>query len=201
MTLFDSCEPERLALPDAQVSLWRVAPLNAPPEALFSQLLAQTPWQEEDIVLYGKRYQQPRLVAWYGDKGRSYTYSGVTHNPLPWTPCLRQILQDVEHITNQSFNTVLLNHYRNHRDSMGLHADDEPELGACPIIASLSLGEERTLLFRHKHDKSVPAIKIPLPSGSLLLMSGATQQNWKHGIAKERHPCAARINLTFRTIL
>lgn len=201
MDLFASSVPERLAMPDADVSLWQVAKLSAPPQDVFSALLEQTPWQEEDIVVYGKRYKQPRLVAWYGDAGKSYSYSGVSHEPLPWSSRLQDVLQDIEGLTQHRFNTVLLNHYRNERDSMGMHADDEPELGTHPVIASLSLGEERTLVFRHKHDKSVPAIKIPLASGSLLLMKGTTQENWKHGIAKERQPCGARVNLTFRTVL
>ena len=201
MDLFDSSYPERLTMPDADVRLWQVAKLSAPPQEVFSALLEQTPWQEEDIVVYGKRYKQPRLIAWYGDTGKLYSYSGVIHNPLPWTPRLRGVAQDIKALTQHSFNSVLLNHYRNERDSMGMHADDETELGKQPIIASLSLGEKRTLVFKHKHDNSLPLIKIPLTSGSLLLMQGATQENWKHGIAKERHPCGARINLTFRTIL
>ncbi len=84
---------------------------------------------------------------------------------------------------------------------MGMHSDDEPELGAEPVIASLSLGEVRTLVFRHRSDRSRKSLRIELGDGSLLLMRGATQRNWKHGIAKERRPCGARVNLTFRRIL
>lgn len=186
---------------DADVRLWRSTPVSASADALFEQLHRETPWQEEDVVLFGKRYRQPRLLAWYGDPGAHYTYSGVAHEPLPWTACLSSLRATVEALTDHTYNSVLLNLYRDHRDSMGMHADDEVELGEAPVIASLSLGEERTFVLRHQYDKAVPTVRVPLPSGSLLLMAGATQRYWKHGINKLRHPCGARINLTFRTIL
>ena len=99
------------------------------------------------------------------------------------------------------FNSVLLNYYRDHRDSMGMHSDDEPELGERPILASLSLGEERTFILKHKRDKALKPVRLKLASGSLLLMKGDTQRYWKHGIDKETRPCGPRVNLTFRRIL
>lgn len=199
--MFEEQGPINVAMPDATVVLWPSIPLFAATHEIFTSLQTQTRWQAEDIVLFGKRHTQPRRVCWHGDSGKAYTYSGITHQPLPWTPVLLKLKSSVESVSGHTFNSVLLNLYRDHRDSMGMHADDEPELGKAPVIASLSLGERRTLTFRHKRDKALASVKVPLASGSLLLMSGATQRNWKHGIAKERHPCGARINLTFRTIL
>lgn len=188
-------------MPDAQVSLWHRAPLHQPQDQLYHRLLTESPWREESITLYGKRHLQPRLLCWYGDPEAHYTYSGVAHAPLPWTPLLLEIKSDIEQLVQYSFNSVLLNYYRNERDSMGMHADDEPELGPEPVIASLSLGDERVLQFRHQTRRAEPTRKLPLAGGSLLLMSGATQKHWKHGIAKSRLPCGGRINLTFRAIL
>ena len=153
------------------------------------------------IVVWGKSFSQPRLIAWYGDEGNDYTYSGIHMNPLPWTPELLDLKVRVEAVSGESFNSVLLNYYRDHRDSMGMHSDDEPELGKRPIIASLSLGEERTVIFKHKLRKDLKPVRMRLESGSLLLMKGQTQQYWKHGIGKESQPCGSRVNLTFRRIL
>jgi hypothetical protein len=113
---------------------------------------------------------------------------------------LIEIKSRVEKVADTNFNSVLLNYYRHHRDSMGLHSDDEPELGRRPIIASVSLGEERTFLLKHKTRKDVKVVRLKLASGSLLLMKGDTQHCWKHGIEKEKRPCGRRINLTFRRI-
>ena len=119
--------------------------------------------------------------------------------PLP--PLLDAVRQSVQVATGCEFNSVLCNYYRDGADSMGMHADDEPELGAQPAIASLSLGQERILRFQHRLDKTVPDLRLPLEDGSLLLMSGETQRCWKHGIAKTRRPCGPRVNLTFRLLL
>jgi alkylated DNA repair dioxygenase AlkB len=158
-----------------------------------------TPWSQQQITVYGKPCLQPRLSAWYGDL--NYSYSGITMEPLPWTQTLLQIKSRVETLLQQEFNSVLLNLYRDHNDSMGMHSDNERELGERPVIASLSLGEERTFLLKHKMRKDLKTIRLPLPPGSLLLMKGNTQTYWRHGIAKERHPCGPRINLTFRNVL
>jgi len=106
----------------------------------------------------------------------------------------------VEQVCGHSFNSVLLNYYRNEQDSMGFHSDDEPELGPKPVIASLSFGATREFVFKHKTRKDVKPYKIPLVAGTLLVMRSDTQTHWQHGIAKSRRPCGARVNLTFRTI-
>ena len=164
-------------------------------------LIDEVPWRAESIVVWGKTYPQPRLIAWYGDNGMSYTYSGIRLEPLPWTQTLSDIKRRVEAVARTDFNSVLLNYYRDHRDSMGLHSDDEPELGEQPILASLSLGEERTFILKHKGEKDLKPVRLKLASGSLLLMKGETQRYWKHGIDKETRPFGPRVNLTFRRIL
>ena len=174
--------------------------LPAPASKLLRELIVQTPWRAEEITVWGKKHLQPRLTAWYGDSGRAYTYSGISMDPLPWTPTLAELRRLVEVTCDEAFNSVLPNYYRNEKDSMGLHSDDEPELGPRPAIASLSLGELRTLTFKHKRTADQPLIQLPLESGSLLLMKGDTQKNWKHGIAKSAKPLGARVNLTFRRI-
>ena len=197
MDLFDS--PGTLvpiSLPDAELAWLAQLPLGCTNQDVFARLLADTPWRAETVLVYGKRHPQPRLTAWYGDA--SYTYSGLRLEPLPWTPLLLELRAAVEAACGQRFNSVLLNLYRNERDSMGMHSDDEPELGPAPVIASLSFGATRTLVLRHQRDKRV--LRLPLTDGSLLLMGGATQQNWVHGINKSTRPLGARINLTFRYI-
>lgn len=201
MDLFDHSPQERLPLPDAELRLLRQIALPASPDALAERLIADTPWRRESITLWGKTHLQPRLLAWYGDPGSCYRYSGKTLEPMPWTPLLKQVKGFVEEVSGARYNSVLLNYYRNERDSMGMHADDEPELGARPTIASLSLGEERKLVFRHRWRRDLRPVHIPLPSGSLLVMSGDTQTHWKHGIDKLRRACGPRINLTFRRIV
>ena len=198
--LFESNEAQRLPVTDAEVVLWRTINLENE-NVLLEQLIEKTPWRLEHVTLWGKTYPQPRLVAWYGDDAVTYAYSGVSLTALPWTPELLTLKGKVEELCASSFNSVLLNYYRDHRDSMGFHADDEPELGLFPTIASVSIGEERQFVLKHKHRRDIDDIRLPLPSGSLLLMKGATQANWKHGVPKESKPCGPRVNLTFRNIL
>lgn len=191
---------ERLPLIDSDISFYPEINLHKPSDVLLIELIRQTPWRQEQITIYGKRWPQPRLSAWYGDRKASYQYSGISMDPLPWTKTLLDLKTTVEALTEQSFNSVLLNYYRDHQDSMGMHSDDERELGPEPVIASLSLGEERMFLLKHRSRKDLKTLKLTLPSGSLLLMKGPTQHYWKHGINKERVACGARVNLTFRTI-
>lgn len=193
-------EPERLNLPDAEL-VWYPRPgLDRRPEEWFDLLQRSLAWREESIQLFGKRYRQPRLLAWYGDAGASYRYSGVLHEPLPWLPELEGLRRRVEHLTGARFNSMLANLYRHERDSMGLHADDEPELGPRPVIASLSFGQTRTFRLRHRQRGDLKPVRLPLTSGSLLVMRGDTQRYWKHEVPKERSPCGPRINLTFRRV-
>jgi alkylated DNA repair dioxygenase AlkB len=191
---------EPISLEDAELYYLRQQPLAQTAEAVMKQLIDEVPWRAENIVVWGKTYPQPRLTAWYGDDGADYTYSGIRLDPLPWLHTLIDIKNRVEKIAGIDFNSVLLNYYRDHRDSMGLHSDDEPELGRQPIIASLSLGEERTFVLKHKTRKDLKSVRLRLTSGSLLLMKGETQHYWKHGIEKEKRPCGPRVNLTFRRI-
>lgn len=198
--LFAASEGEQLPVTDAELLLWRS--IGRDDEAVvLRSLIDEIRWRQEHVTLWGRTYPQPRLVAFYGDDGLGYTYSGVTLGALPWTPLLLELKDRVEALSGGRFNTVLLNYYRDHRDSMGLHADDEPELGPEPVIASLSFGEERQFVLRHRHRGDIENIRLELPSGSLLLMRGATQANWKHEIPKRSKACGPRVNLTFRTVL
>jgi alkylated DNA repair dioxygenase AlkB len=198
--LFASGELELLDLPDAEIYYSPRVDLGAEPDLILKQLIEQISWRSEVINLWGKEYQQPRLAAWYGDADARYTYSGLSLEPLPWTDLLSTLRGRVEALAESTFNSVLLNYYRDHRDSMGMHSDDEPELGRNPVIASLSLGEQRTFVLKHKSRKDLKPVHVELASGSLLLMKGATQHHWKHGINKLVRPCGPRLNLTFRRI-
>jgi len=198
--LFADDGAEYLDLPGGDIALWRSPDLGASAVALFESLTLEVAWRQEPIQMFGKRYMQPRLLAWYGDEGVSYRYSGIRHDPQAWTPTLTALRIRVEALCGARFNSVLANLYRDHRDSMGLHSDDERELGCQPVIASLSLGEERVFRLKHRHDKSIKPIRLPLASGTLLVMRGDTQSNWRHEVPKQTKPCGPRINLTFRFV-
>jgi alkylated DNA repair dioxygenase AlkB len=196
-------EAARLPLPGADVVYHaRLDSLPGEPEFLLQELIDRVPWQQQTIRIAGQPRLQPRLTAWYGDPGARYTYSGLTLDPAPWTPLLASIRECVEARSGHAFNSVLLNYYRDQRDAMGMHSDNEPELGERPVIASVSFGAVRTLVFQPRKDRipNASAARLRLASGSLLLMSGDTQRNWKHGVERERVPCGPRINLTFRRI-
>lgn len=167
------------------------------PAAVFARLLAETAWRADTITVWGKEHLQPRLTAWHGEA--RYRYSGMTLEPLPFTPLQLAIKQAVEQASGRRFNSLLLNYYRDERDSMGFHSDDERELGPDPAIASLSYGEPRTFILKHK--RLPRTVKLALGDGSLLLMAGALQHHWRHGINKESKPRGPRINLTFRKII
>lgn len=166
----------------------------------LKQLLEEIQWKQEPIVLFGKKIMQPRLTAWYGDNGKSYRYSGVTMNPLAWTPTLLEIKQRVEAVSNSKFNSALLNQYRTGADSMGWHSDNEKELGANPVIASVSFGETRKFHLKHRTDKDLK-LTLPLENGSVLVMKGETQHHWLHSISKMAAAMHSRINITFRNVL
>ncbi len=191
---------ERLKIEDAEVWFARTVELGVPAEDLLDKFVRATPWRHEAVTIYGKQIMQPRLIAWYGDPGQRYSYSGIALEPLSWTATLIDVRERVQALSGETFNSVLLNYYRDHRDSMGFHSDDEKELGPTPIIASLSLGATRTFVLKHKTRPELKPVRLALPSGSLLVMKGLTQRNWKHGIDKETKPCGPRVNLTFRRI-
>ena len=198
LDLLSPFENGHLPLADADLRFWRQTDLGRPYDLLLSELINCTTWRQEEITVYGKPYLQPRLSAWHGDSG--YSYSGIRLEPAPWTPTLLDIKIRIESLTGQDYNSVLLNYYRDQNDGMGMHSDDERELGRQPAIASLSLGEERIFLLKHKSRKDLKTTRLSLPCGSLLLMCGDTQRHWKHGIAKIRQTCGPRINLTFRKV-
>ena len=169
-------------------------------DRLFANLLKNINWQQDKIKIFGKQVDLPRLTAWYGDEGKSYKYSGITMNPNSWIPSLLSIKQRIEPVAKLSFNSVLANLYRDGQDYVSWHSDDEPELGKNPTIASVSLGDTRRFMLRHKSNKDLETVEIALTHGSLLIMRGSTQHFWKHQIPKTAKVKKERINLTFRVI-
>ncbi|MDO9162625.1 MAG: alpha-ketoglutarate-dependent dioxygenase AlkB [Methylococcaceae bacterium] len=167
-------------------------------QLLFVELLSSLAWQEESIFIFGKWVKVPRLMCWIGDADVHYRYSGVDHQPSPWTQGLQAVRQRIEQQCRYGFNSVLANLYRDGQDSMGCHADNEKELGVNPLIASLSFGEVR--LFRMHHKKRKERLDIFLQNGDLLIMAGALQHHWLHSLPKTKQPKTPRINLTFRKI-
>jgi alkylated DNA repair dioxygenase AlkB len=166
---------------------------------LMQKLKATIAWKQETIQMYGKLLNTPRLTAWYGDNSKTYAFSGNKYHPLSWTPELLFIKQKIEQTAGLTFNSVLLNDYRNGNDSVAWHADDEPELGINPVIASVSFGQVRRFDVRHKQDHKLK-YSVELESGSLLIMKGDLQHNWEHQVPKSAKAVKERINLTFRMI-
>ncbi|MFT4603570.1 MAG: alkylated DNA repair dioxygenase AlkB [Rhodothermales bacterium] len=169
-------------------------------DALFSSLQKRIIWEQHTVRLFGKELDCPRLSAWYGDPDATYGYSGSAYAPRPWTAELVELKREAERAAGVVFNSALLNRYRHGQDSMGWHADDEPELGAEPVIASVSLGARRKMRFRLKSDHAYTH-EVWLDHGSLLVMYGATQRDWHHSLPKTKKVQEERINLTFRRIL
>lgn len=172
--------------------------------SLYEVLLKKVPWHQETLTLFGKPQKTPRLMAWYGDEGADYRYSGVLHEPLSWLPELQELRTSLEEATGCQFNSVLLNYYRDGLDSMGWHSDDEPELGDNPLIVSLSIGAERKFRFRARDNQKNMISQSPvdqvLENGSLLLMGRGAQKYWQHSIPKTARCSSGRLNLTFRYI-
>ncbi|MBP6040951.1 MAG: alpha-ketoglutarate-dependent dioxygenase AlkB [Flavobacterium sp.] len=192
-------EPLTLDLPDAEIVYYPQFFDKEQADSIYTELLQKINWQQDNITVFGKTHPQPRLTALYGNEGKPYSYSNITMQPHPWNSLLQKIKHYLEARTACEFTSVLLNQYRDGKDSNGWHADNEKELGPNPIIASLSLGAER--VFQLKHNTITEAKKsITLEHGSLLLMKGTTQHFWKHQIPKTAKPTETRINLTFRTI-
>lgn len=190
---------DNLDLADAEVTYLPGALAPDVADERFRQLRREVNWQQEEIVLFGVKRLVPRLVAWYGDADAVYRYSGVEHRPLPWITPLAELKRLAESLSGQSFNSVLLNLYRDGRDGMGWHADDEVELGRNPVIGSVSLGAARRFCLRHRRRRDLK-LDLVLPHGSLLCMGGATQHHWVHALPKTRRPVGERINLTLRRI-
>ncbi len=197
-SLFKS-EPVVLDLPDAEIIYYPKFFDKEQSDLIYTELLQDIAWQQDNITIFGKTHPQPRLTALYGNEGKPYSYSNIKMQPHPWNSLLQKIKYYIEETTGWQFTTVLLNQYRDGKDSNGWHADNEKELGVNPIIASLSFGSER--VFQLKHNTIADAKKsVVLEHGSLLLMKGSTQHFWKHQIPKTVKPIGTRINLTFRSI-
>jgi alkylated DNA repair dioxygenase AlkB len=199
-SLFDNIpDPIFLNLLDAEVIYYPHFFDKDEADSIYAELISEIPWQQDDIRLFGKTHPQPRLTALFGNEGKPYSYSNIKMQPHPWTSLLQKIKSQVEHVSDTIFTTVLLNKYRDGKDSNGWHADNEKELGINPIIASVSFGAERTFQLKHNSDKDQKK-SILLEHGSLLLMKGTTQHFWKHQIPKTAKPIGPRLNLTFRVI-
>ena len=186
-------------LPDAEI---RYIPHFLPASlanTYFDDLFHHIPWRQDPITVFGKTHHQPRLTSLHAHTLDSYSYSGIVMTPQPMTQTLQCIENRIYQLCDESFTTVLLNLYRDGKDSNGWHADDEAELGKNPVIASLSLGAPRFFHLRHNQDPK-QRYKLLLEHGSLLLMGGETQHHWKHQVAKTAKKVGPRINLTFRKI-
>ena len=189
-----------ITIPDGEVELVNrfLDPMTA--DRLQESIMAGTSWRQDPIRMFGRTIPQPRLVAWHGDPGAVYTYSRLRHEPEPWTHPLLEIRKRLVDAVG-TFNSVLLNVYRDGRDHMGWHSDDEPELGEYPVIASVSLGATRRFVLKHRTRRDLRPVAIALESGSLLVMRGGTQNHWRHMVPATARPVGPRLNLTFRTII
>ena len=195
-----SPHPDVLLMPDASVYFYRDFFSKEESDRIFQELLEDIAWQQDTIKYYGKEINLPRLTAWYGEVEAYYTYSNISMRPRFWTPLLSQIKRKIEKAAQVDFNSVLLNLYRNGKDGVSWHQDNERELGKEPVIGSVSFGSARCFQFRHKFRKDLSRLDIELTHGSLLIMRGTTQQFWQHQIPKTNKPVEQRVNLTFRII-
>ena len=185
-----------LSLPDADIEYTPDFIDQHEAIALYEELVADLDWRQEVIKVYGKSHPTPRLSCWMGETGLPYGYSQTAMEAMPWSATILNMKQALEVSTKTVFNSVLINYYRDGRDSVGWHSDDEPEFGKNPLIASVSLGASRDFHLRHKQHKLTH--KMPLNNGSLLIMKGPTRHYWQHHIPKRAH-AQGRVNLTFRT--
>lgn len=199
-SFFDEPAPENVTrLKNGELAYYPHFFDKAESDVLMQTLQDTIAWKQESMNMYGKNVPFPRLMAWYGDAATPYSFSGNTFMPQPWTKELLQIRDRITPVAATPFNSVLLNLYRSGSDSMGWHADDEPELGSNPVIASVNFGASRRFLLRYKNDHHLKH-EMLLQHGSLLIMSGSLQQYWEHQVPKTAKPITGRINLTFRFI-
>ena len=173
-----------------------LAPAEA--EGVFERVRGELLWEQREIVLFGRRIPQPRLIAWGG--APPYRYSGQTLEPRPLTPAVAALVERVSTVAGVPFNHVLANRYRDGHDSMGMHADDERELGPAPVVATLSLGAARRLVLAPRRATAGQRRGLTLESGSLLVMGGACQAEFRHGLPRDPAVQAERISLTFRAV-
>lgn len=174
---------------------WKSIPTKEFEQLIFDNIA----WQQEYINLYGRK-PIPRLTAWYGDEGKSYSYSGIKQQPNTWNKGLTYIKEKVEEVAGVHFNSVLLNWYRNGDDYLNWHADDEKELGINPVIGSVNFGGTRDFQIRNNANRDLK-LTIPLAHGTLLIMSGELQSYWQHAVPKRKKVNKSRLNLTFRVII
>jgi alkylated DNA repair dioxygenase AlkB len=186
---------------DADIELYENFYPEAEASIIMKKIIEETNWRQDTIKIYGKNYPVPRLTALYGDNNKPYTYSGITMQPNSWSPTLHAVKLIVENLAQTTFTSVLINYYRNGKDSMGWHRDNEKELGTNPVIASVSFGQTRPFHMRHKFNKDIKKIVLPLTHGSILIMKGKTQHYWEHQVPKSIKITEPRINLTFRKIV
>ena len=188
-----------LALPDAEVALDPMWLRGREADGLLADLLVTIPWQVHRIRMFGREVDSPRLSCWIGDPDVVYTYSGTRFSPHTWPDSLQPLRTRLQRQLGVDFNSVLANLYRDGRDRMGWHSDNERELGARPLIASISLGATRRFALKGRDDPSIK-LALDLPHGSLLVMAGNTQKHYRHELPATAKPIGARINLTFRRI-
>jgi alkylated DNA repair dioxygenase AlkB len=198
-SLFNDPAAERLGLDGADVVIHRNYLEADEADRYFNVLRDEVEWKQEEALLFGKRQPIPRLTAWFGDSQGTYTYSGIKMTPTPWTEVLAEIRDRTGMVAETEFNSVLLNLYRDGQDSVGWHADDEPELGPEPTIGSVSLGATRRFHLRPK-DGSLETVSVELHHGDVLVMRGPMQRAWQHQLPKTQRAVGPRINLTFRTV-
>ncbi|MGH8083566.1 MAG: alpha-ketoglutarate-dependent dioxygenase AlkB family protein [Lysobacter sp.] len=190
---------KRLPLEDAELAFDPHWLGREAADALHAALLDQVRWEVHRIRLFGREHDSPRLSSWIGDPDAHYRYSGADFRPHPWPDALNAVRQRLVEVLGVRFNSVLANRYRDGRDAMGWHSDDEPELGPTPVIASLSLGATRRFTLKHRRREGLKAA-LELGHGSLLVMSGPTQAHYRHALPRTAKPVGERINLTFRVI-
>lgn len=167
-------------------------------DEIFNKLMNEISWEQDRVKIFGRIIETKRKVAWYGDEPYVYKYSNIVKTAILWNETLRKIKLKTEQITNDTYNSCLLNLYHNGSEAMSWHCDDEPELKKHGAIASLSFGAERKFCFKHKFTKET--ISLNLENGSLLLMKGETQNFWFHRLPPSKKILEPRINLTFRSI-
>ncbi|MBS1602258.1 MAG: alpha-ketoglutarate-dependent dioxygenase AlkB [Bacteroidetes bacterium] len=166
--------------------------------AYLERLLRGVEWRYDEVVLFGRKIQTKRMVAWYGDSSYGYTYSGVTRQALEWTEDLRALKTRVEKESGATYNSCLLNLYHNGDEGVSWHSDDEKELQQDGAIASVSFGAERKFQFKHKTNGQL--VEVLLEPGSLLVMRAECQRCWLHALPKTKKVNRPRVNLTFRKI-
>jgi alkylated DNA repair dioxygenase AlkB len=201
MNLFDERYDSSLnLLPEGGVVNYHGKVLNQKEaDRFYNCLLSTIAWKNDIAIIFGKRIETKRKVAWYADQPFEYTYSNNTKQALFWTPELLELKTIVEKETGETFNSCLLNLYHTGSEGMAWHSDGEKDLKKNGAIASMSFGAERKFAFKHKTSKEV--ISLQLKHGSLLIMKGECQTNWLHRLPPTKKVLTPRINLTFRTIV